>query len=349
LNDDEIFGVDKYDVGHVIGAGQEGGKAALGRVCIENLKAAGMSCIPWGRSYDYFAVGTFAHELGHQFGAYHTFASEEGSCNGNFNLHGAYEIGSGTTIMSYAGVCGANNITGSRAAYFHARSVENILSFITEDFGSRCGTYVNTDNTPPSVTVREGGFTIPINTPFVLEAEANDDDNDELMYNWQQYDGAATPENMKGTIDEGDPVTREEYAGWFPPGTSDLIIDGMYELYLGQFEAKFRGDGPLFRNFLPTTNNQRYFPRLSLLAAGDSSIKEVMPFTTRELNFVVSVSDEKGGISNDIVTFSSTDQAGPFVVTSSFSDSPYEGFSTYMVEWDIANTNSSPINCNKVN
>ncbi|MCG8697198.1 MAG: M12 family metallo-peptidase, partial [Bacteroidales bacterium] len=348
LNDEQTFGVDKYDVGHVIAAGQDGGTASLGRVCIESLKASGMSCIPYGRSYDHFALGTFAHEVGHQFGAHHTFSSQEGSCgNDQYSIHGAYEIGSGITIMSYSGYCGDNNIITGRATYFHARSFENILSFITDDNGNRCGTYIDTDNTPPVVTVREGGFTIPMKTPFVLEAEAHDDDGDTVIYNWEQYDGSGTPENMIGTNEEG-PVSREEYGTLFPPETSEAVIDLLYENYMEQFAAEFRGDGPLFRNFMPTTDNKRYFPQLSTIISGDSTITEVLPFFSRELNFVVSVADEKGGKTNDIVTFSSTDQAGPFVVTSSFSESPYTGFSTTTVEWDVANTDKSPVNCSKV-
>ena len=50
----------------------------------------------------------------------------------------------------------------------------------------------------------------------------------------------------------------------------------------------------------------------------------------------------------DIVSFSSTDQAGPFVVTTVFDDPSYNGFSNVNVQWDVANTNAAPVNCENV-
>ena len=44
----------------------------------------------------------------------------------------------------------------------------------------------NTGNTPPEVTVPNGGFFIPIETPFRLEGSATDADGDDLKYCWEQ-------------------------------------------------------------------------------------------------------------------------------------------------------------------
>ncbi len=316
LNNENIFGADKYDVGHVIAYGWGGGMSAMAQVCRDKLKAGTMSCYPKTVTIDRFAVDIFAHELGHQFGAFHSFSSNEAyHCNNGLTLSGAYEIGSGITIMSYAGLCGFSSTAGKRVDYFHARSVEEITNYVTHGAGNRCYTVVENTNIPPKVTVREGGFTIPIETPFVLDAEAKDEDNDALVYNWQQYDKATGAENLIGT---------KEKVG-------------------------FRGDGPLFRNFMPSSGSERYFPQLTQVVSGGSSNKEVLPFTSRPLNFVINVRDQKGGISNSLVTFSSTKNAGPFVVTSKFPDASYNGFSTYKVEWDVANTDKAPVNCKKVN
>ncbi len=348
LNNEENFGVDKYDIGHVVAAGQEGGKAALGWVCRDNLKAGGMSTFPFRRPVDVFATGTFAHEIGHQFGAHHTFSTNEGPCLEGFSSRGAYEIGSGNTILSYAGACGNNDLQGRRDDYYHAISVQQILGYTTNEHGSACPVLVETNNTPPTVTIREGGFVIPVNTPFTLVANANDEDGDVLMYNWQQFDNAVTQENMIGTVEEGEPMTREEYAKRLPPNTPEVHIDLLYQNYLQGFENSFRGDGPLFRNFRPTTSNKRYFPQLDLVLSGDTSNKEVMPFTSRELNFVINVRDGRGGVTHDLLSFSSTEDAGPFVVTSKFSAPEYAGFSDLLIEWDMAKTNIAPVNCQNV-
>ncbi|WP_281987814.1 reprolysin-like metallopeptidase [Aquimarina aggregata] len=359
LDDETNLGFDNYDVGHVIASGFDGGIASTGQVC-NNLKGGGMSAFPRGRSVDYFAIRTFTHELGHQFGAGHTYSA---SC-GDHPTGSAFEIGSGHTIMSYADICGNhNNIPDGTQPYFHAISVEQMIAFTSENSGKKCFTSIAITNAPPSVTIPESGFNIPINTPFVLQGQASDQDNDTLIYNWEQFDLATESEDLDKPVDENAPdlLSKEEFveqgiaalygAG---PDASEDEINAAYQLYLEQYNDlfgpvfSFRGDGPLFRNFVPTSSSKRYFPSLDLILSGNASPMEVLPFTSRDLNFVFSARDGKGGLSNDILSFSSTTEAGPFVVTTEFSNPSYNGFSSITLLWDVANTTAPPINCQNV-
>ena len=68
---------------------------------------------------DYFDLDYVAHELGHQFGAFHTFSHEMEGAGVNS------EPGSGSTIMGYAGITGLDNVALHGDPYFHYYSIKN--------------------------------------------------------------------------------------------------------------------------------------------------------------------------------------------------------------------------------
>ncbi|MEM9337136.1 MAG: reprolysin-like metallopeptidase [Bacteroidota bacterium] len=327
LND--IIGVENYDVGHVFGAGPASeGIASVGATCDDNAgrKAAGISSFRTPELQSTGMVGLqtlFEHELAHLFGATHTM--NDSGCfggPGQFTNPSNFEPGSGSTLLGYPSLCAPNNIKQQRDEYFHAASIQQVWDYTIDGRGGNCTELVATGNTPPIVKVRDSDFVIPVNTPFVLEAEASDDDGDVLTYCWEQLD--------KGKDDKGTTLPGNKKNG----------------------NHAFDGTGPLFRSFPPTANPKRYFPRLSKIVEGKNPKEEHMPSITRELNFVVTIRDNNvlgGGMTTDIVSFSSTIDAGPFVVTSEVDASPYDGFTNYQVEWDVANTNLAPVNCQQVN
>jgi subtilisin-like proprotein convertase family protein len=307
-NIDAIIGNANYDIGHGFSTG--GGGLAGPGPCQAGLKANGITGIssPTGDPFD---VDYVAHEIGHQFGANHTFNSIVGSCDGNRNTSTAYEPGSGSTILAYAGICSPQNLQNNSDAYFHTISYDEILAYTIDGPGNTCASITSTGNNPPTVDAGSGGYIIPIGTPFQLTGSGSDPDGDVLTYNWEQFDLG-------------------------PEGSPDNPT----------------GNAPIFRSFTPTSEPTRLFPQLSDILNNTQTLGEILPSYTRSLTFRLTVRDNKsggGGVNYDQIAFDVTDQAGPFMITLFNTTSSVFSNDNVTIQWDVANTNLSPINCNFVN
>ncbi|MFZ2898614.1 MAG: reprolysin-like metallopeptidase [Saprospiraceae bacterium] len=306
-----IINVNTYDIGHVFTLGcVDVGGVAGGTVCSQN-KARGVTC-HGSSNVVAIAERIMAHELAHQFSASHTWSNCPGIL-GQLATDSAYEPGSGSTIMSYAGACGDQNVQFGEDSYYHVRSLVQMRNYITVGLGSECADVVPTGNHYPEIIwPYEDGFFIPISTPFELNATATDADGDPLTYCWEQYD-------LGPLTDMGSPI----------------------------------GDSPLFRSFLPTAGSNRIFPRLPAILGNFSENVEVLPTYSRNLTFRLTVRDNFPGGGGSVwqqVKFRSTDQAGPFLVT--YPNAPADqltGGTFATITWDVANTNKAPVNCQSIN
>jgi subtilisin-like proprotein convertase family protein len=175
---DNVIGSANYDIGHTVSTGG-GGLAQLNSPCTGN-KARGItgSFAPVGDPFD---IDYVAHEMGHQFGATHTFNN---SCGGNRTAATAVEPGSGSTIMAYAGIC-PPNVQNNSDAYFHAVSLAQMDNFVAG--AGNCSNNINNNNDAPVIQPIPN-YTIPRSTAFVLEGNATDANGDALTYTWEQID-----------------------------------------------------------------------------------------------------------------------------------------------------------------
>ncbi|TQV69877.1 GlyGly-CTERM sorting domain-containing protein [Exilibacterium tricleocarpae] len=309
----ENIGNSNFDIGHVLTT-DGGGVAFLGAVCNNTLKARGVSgsTLPTGNS---FYIDLVAHEVGHQFGAAHTFNGTTSNCGGgNRRADNAYEPGSGSTIMAYAGICGEENIQSVSNDYFHARSIEQMTNHITFGSGANCGTVTPiADNRQPRATA-PADVTIPANTAFILEGNGEDTSAarlaPELTYTWEQYDLGPASSDAATMVDDG--------------------------------------RRPIFRSRYPSPSPRRYFPQLEDVVRQTTSLGEAYPTTNRTLRFRLTVRNSIGGSAFDDMQITTVTSAGPFRVTTPAAAARWDGSGPAEITWDVADTDRPPVNCDNV-
>ena len=308
------IGSANYDIGHLFGTGL-GGVADTASVCTSNKKARGITGQP-NPVGDPFDIDYVVHEMGHQFGANHTFNSNSGSCGGNGEQMDAYEPGSGSTIMGYAGICGGgDNLQAHSDDYFHSRSLDVISWFITKGNGSTCGVATQVVNTPPVVPSFAQTYSIPYRTPFELTAPlAIDADHDSLTYCWEQWNLGDYQQSWNNT---------------------------------NQF-------GPIFRSFRPTASPTRVFPRIDSLVKNVTSYRgEKLPNDARNLKFRLTVRDMLNGVGifnfpDDEVNLNVINTGSPFEVTHPNTNLNWTSGNSETVTWNVGGTDNGQIGCQKV-
>lgn len=318
-----------YDIGHMFGKSGGGGNAGcIGCICVDGLelgtggtKGRGITSpgngIPQGDSFD---IDYVVHEMGHQMGANHTFShANEGS---GVNK----EVGSGVTIMGYAGITNYD-VAANSIDIFHQASIEQIQNNLA---GRTCiiSTSLASTNATPAVQ-SIGNFTIPISTPFVLTGVATDaNETDVLTYCWEQNDNGGTLTGANSSASET------------------------------------KITGPNFLTWYPTASPSRFFPKLESVIANSTTtsesggsagmLSEALSSVARTLNFRLTVRDNvpyrstaplKIGQTNYTDTaVNVTSTAGPFLVNSPNAAVSWVVGSTQTVTWSVAGTTSNGVN-----
>ena len=307
---DREIGVDNYDIGHVFSTGG-GGVAYLQSPC-STIKAGGVTGLG-APINDPFYIDYVAHEMGHQFGAPHTFNN---SCSGNRSGATAVEPGSGSTIMAYAGIC-PPNVQNNSDPYFSTVSVSNIYNFVTSTNGS-CSVNTDSGNNEPVIVLDKLSYNIPHSTAFVLEATASDPDGDAITYNWEQTDTQIATQPPVSTNKNG-------------PTFRSLNPTTVGYRYFPNLQSIV--DGKLTLETNPAPMNW-----------------EVIPSVARTLKFSLLVRDNnpKGGQTDRKNVVLVTKDFGPFKVTSQATTDYWTQNYPASITWDVAGTDANGIDTQNV-
>jgi hypothetical protein len=327
---DQRIGLDKVDLAHVLSA-SNGGLATVDSVCAmprpgsKFSKASAFSGFV-APSNNYFYVSLVAHEIGHQLGARHSFnatTTADSQCQLNRNGSTAWEPLSGSTIMSYVGLCpGANNLdTGTNFIpgfgtiavvdpFFHIGSINEIKN---SERSFECGINTLTNNTSPTLRAPES-LVVPIATPFMLSGSASDPEvtlgAQKLSYRWEQYQNIAS---------------------------NSALINNPNDSQ----------DRPLFRSYKPQEASFRFFPQFSSVLSGNLVKGEQYAQVNRFIDLNLSV-DDGAGLLTTAATEVQTAGVCPFKVLEPTSQTRWAAGSQRSIYWDRADSNLSPVSCSSV-
>lgn len=310
-----LVGEANYDIGHMFGAtGNNGNAGCIGCVCVDGEKGSGFTTrgVPMGDDFD---IDFVTHEVGHQFGANHTYSFQ--------NQTGLVpkEVGSGITIMGYAGITPYDVANHSIPSYH-----EGSIAQVQANMATRTCTQTTnmTANQPPIVSPA-ANYTIPITTPFALTGAATDPEGDPITYVWEQSDLATT----FGSTSSASPtkLTGPNWLSFSPSTNPTRTFPRLSTILAGQFVT-------------------------GVLPGGNPAVDiEALSSVSRTLNFRLTVRDNRPYVPGSTIgqtqftnsTVTVTAGAGPFRVASFNSDTTVLAGAATTVTWDVANTNAAPV------
>ncbi|MCV2362241.1 M12 family metallo-peptidase [Paucibacter sp. DJ1R-11] len=224
----------------------------------------------------------------------------------------------------------------------------------------RGSTFSATGNTAPTVTAPTG-YTIPVRTPFALTGSAIDAEGDTLTYMWEQNDrGAATGTGLLTNGKTNGPLFRQF---------------GLRAVVSEADTVKYNSPG----ENIVSNNPTRVFPDLAQILANNTNAEtgacptvsgtataeqidcysEYLPTAAyvgfagtnaspASLNFRLTARDGRGGVNSANTQLVLAPNAGPFLVTWPNSALVLNSGTAYTVTWNVANTNTAPVNTSQV-
>lgn len=301
-NCNAVIGSANYDIGHVFSTGG-GGVAYLNSPCT-SIKAGGVtgSGAPVGDPFD---IDYVAHEMGHQYGGNH---SQNNNCNRAASA--AVEVGSGITIMGYAGIC-APDVAAHSIAMFGGYSMQEIAANITAGASSGCPVTTPISNSQPTANAG-ADYVIPKSTPFILTGSGTDaNSGNVLTYSWEQMDNAVATQPPVST-NTGGPA-------WVP-----LLPQNTPVRYMPNLPAVIANTTPTWEVLSSVARTLNFRLTVRDNASGGGCAKQ----------------------DNMVVTVNGT--AGPFLVTAPNTAVSWTALTAQTVTWDVAGTTAAPVSCANV-
>ena len=306
---DAAIGNANYDIGHNFNTTGGGNAGCIGCVCTTGSKGSGFtgSSNPTGDAFD---IDYVAHEMGHQFGGYHTQSNS--SCRSGSGLT-EVEPGSGSTIMGYAGICPAD-VQAHSDAYFHYVNIRDISANVQSGNSSGCAQIINLTNNPPTANAG-ADYTIPRSTAFVLRGQGTDPDGDAITFNWEQNDPGNPNSNAAPTSTR---TVGPMFRSWEGTTSPDRYFPRISDVVNNNLTPTWEVVPSVARtlNFALTVRDNK--------AGG-------------------------GQTAEDLVRVTVNGTAGPFVVTFPTAATTWAAGSTQTVTWNVASTNVAPVNSATVN
>lgn len=308
---DATVGFESYDIGHNFNTDGGGNAGCIGCVCGSNMD-------PDSGNHKGTGMTGMDNPTGDSFDIDYV-AHEMGHQFGGFHVQSSsgcrsgsglteVETGSGSSIMGYAGICPAN-VQAHSDDYFGYVNIRDISANVKTGVSSSCPILTDFINNPP-VANAGNDYVIPKSTAFMLTGTGSDPDGDAITYNWEQND----PQNPNSAS--------------APTAT--------------------RAVGPMFRTLPGTISPTRYMPNLATVLAGNTSNTwEVCPSVARDLNFSLTVRDNRAGggqTASDLMKVTVNAVAGPFVVTAPNTVISWVAGSTQNVTWNVAGTTANGVN-----